>query len=32
MDTAAMPEDLRDCYFLGVRNLREEFIERVGQL
>ncbi len=32
MDTAAMREDLRNGYFLGVRNLREEFVERVGQL
>ena len=32
MDTAAMREDLRNGYFLGVRNLREELVERVGQL
>src|SRR6266481_8080829 len=27
MDTAAMREDLRDSDFLGVRDLREEFVE-----
>jgi len=27
-----MREDLRDGNFLGVRNLREEFVEGIGQL
>jgi hypothetical protein len=32
MDTAAMREYMRDCDSIGVRDLREEFVERVGQL
>lgn len=31
-DTAAMPEDLLNRNFPGIRNLRQEFVEGVGQL
>src|SRR4030095_12532846 len=32
MDAAAMPEDLLEGNFLGVRDLRKESVERVGEL
>ncbi len=32
MDAAAMREYMRDGNFIGVRNLRKEFIQSIGQL